>query len=120
MINTVKIYLLFCQFEIYIDDANWERAQNAPPADARRKLLCRDLLGQPDASQAGLVLCDGSPANATQSNPPARIGPKEVTLDLGVFEGQEITLYLANFNRVDGWYNTWTYVSEVMFDGSTQ
>jgi len=41
------------------------------------------------------------------------LGWKWSTYDLAPFQGQEITLRFENVTRVDGWYNTWTYVDDV-------
>ena len=38
---------------------------------------------------------------------------QQFTYDLTSFKGQEITLRFENVTRVDGWYNTWTYVDDV-------
>ncbi len=48
---------------------------------------------------------------------PRDLGPKEATLDLTPWKGQAITLYLANFNRQDRNYNTWTFIEGIkVFD----
>jgi len=65
---------------------------------------------------AGLLFCGG---NRTCSRPmtdiPDDTGWLTVTLQLdpGVFSGQDITLYLANWNRRTRDFNTWTYVDDV-------
>lgn len=108
--NTNKYY---DSFEIYINTVNWSEASNPDPGDSWRKTRCRDNLGTPDTNNPGLVFCDGNPSDPTKSNPPKDLGWRSVTLDLSQFKGQNITLYLATFNRVDGWYNTWTYVDDL-------
>jgi hypothetical protein len=97
-------------FEIYVNQD--PAVGDVPsPADARRQRLCRDHLAQPDTTQVGLVFCDGGPTRA--GNALVDLGWRTVTLDLTAFRGQNITLYLANYNRVDGYYNTWTYVDDM-------
>lgn len=100
-------------FEIYINTVDWDDAKDPDPADPRRKARCRDNLGVPDTSQAGLVFCDGKLEDSTGTGPPADLGWHSVTLDLSAFKGEVITLYIATFNRVDGWFNTWTYVDDI-------
>ncbi|MEA3339444.1 MAG: Ig-like domain-containing protein [Chloroflexota bacterium] len=108
--NTNKYY---DSFEIYINTVNWSEASNPDPSDSWRNTRCRDNLGTPDANNPGLVFCYGNPSDPTKSNPPKGLDWRSVTLDLSQFKGQNITLYLATFNRVDGWYNTWTYVDDI-------
>jgi hypothetical protein len=100
-------------FEIYINDVNWSEANSPNPADAWRKTRCRDNLGVPDTSNDGLVFCDGNPSDSTGTGPAKDLLWRKVELDLSQFKGEEITLYIATFNRVDGWYNTWTYVDDI-------
>ena len=100
-------------FEIYVNTVNWGEVNDPDPNDARRSARCRTGLGVPDASQTGLVFCDGKPTGATKDDPPADLSWRSVTLDLCAFRGQNVTLYLANFNRQDGYYNTWTYVDAI-------
>jgi C1A family cysteine protease len=49
-------------FEIYIDTVDWNEATQPNPNDPQHKARCRDELGTPDISQAGLVFCDGKSA----------------------------------------------------------
>ncbi len=100
-------------FEIYINTVNWSEANAPDPDDAWRQTRCRDQLGIPDTGNPGLVFCDGNSSDATNADPPKNLEWHSVTLDLSQFKGQNITLYLATFNRVDGWYNTWTYVDDM-------
>jgi len=108
--NTEKYY---DSFEIYINSVDWSEAGDPDPDDPWRETRCRDELSTPDTSNPGLVFCDGKPSDPTKSDPPTDLEWKSVTLDLSQFAGQNITLYLATFNRVDGWYNTWTYVDDL-------
>lgn len=103
-------------FEIYINNVNWQQANDPDPNDPLRRRLCRNNPGKPDTSRAGLVLCDGNPGDETGIEPPLDLGWRSVTLDLTLLKGQDINLYLANFNRHDGWYNTWTYVDHIRMD----
>jgi hypothetical protein len=48
------------------------------------------------------------------------LGWKPFTHDLTPFKGQEITLRFENVTRIDGWYNTWTYVDDVQIQEGTQ
>ncbi len=104
-VSTPKYY---DSFEIYINTVDWSEANNPAPNDLWRQTRCRDHLGTPDTNSPGLVFCDGNPSDASKLNQPKDLGWRSVTLDLSQFKGQNITLYLATFNRVDGWYNTWT------------
>jgi len=100
-------------FEIYIKDVDWSEANNPDPGDTWRKTRCRDSLGVPDANNSGLVFCDGNDFNPSNEGPAKDLDWRSVTLNLKEFEGQNITLYLAIFNRVDGWYNTWIYIDDI-------
>jgi uncharacterized repeat protein (TIGR01451 family) len=103
----------FDSFEIYIDIVDWKEAKRSQSRDPWRKTRCRDEKGIPDTSAAGLVFCDGNASKPSGSGPPKDLGWRSVTLDLSPFQGQNTTLYIAVFNRVDGWYNTWAYVDDV-------
>lgn len=106
----------FDSFEVYLGPVDWGQANRPASGDPRRRALCQDHPGTPDITvQLGLVLCDGNPGAATRTQPPWDSGWRTVILDLSPFKGQEIVLSLANFNRWDTWYNTWTYVDEVTF-----
>ena len=48
------------------------------------------------------------------------LGWKQFMHDLTPFRGQKITLRLENVTRVDGWYNTWTYVDDVQIQAAAQ
>ncbi len=101
-----KYQRFYDSFEIHI---------NTMGSDAQRNTLCRAGLGNPSVTAAGgLVFCNGNPANPSQTGPAKDLGWRQVTLDLSAFKGQTITLYVAVFNRVDGWYNTWAYVDDVV------
>lgn len=97
-------------FEIYINDVNWSEANNPDPSDPWRKTRCRENLGISDASNPGLVFCDGGtgPGEGKLSE-----WERHIMLDLSQFKGQDIVLYLANFNREDHHFNTWTYVDDI-------
>jgi uncharacterized repeat protein (TIGR01451 family) len=41
------------------------------------------------------------------------LGWQQATVELGDYAGTCITLRFENWNRYDGWYNTWTYVDDV-------
>lgn len=103
-------------FEVYINTVNWSEANNPDPGDPWRETRCRDNLGVPDTSVSGLVFCDGNPSDPSETNPAKDLGWRSVTLDLGQFKGQNIILYLAAFNRVDGWFNTWAYIDDIQLD----
>jgi hypothetical protein len=60
----------------------------------------------------GLVMCDGY-TGVWHNNSLIDLGWKTVTLDLGNFRGQNITVYFANWNREDPTANTWTYVDDI-------
>jgi hypothetical protein len=38
-------------------------------------------------------------------------------IDLGGYAGQDIVVSFRNYNRIDGWYNTYTYVDSVAVEG---
>jgi hypothetical protein len=105
--NTHKYY---DSFEIYINTVDWSEANNPDPDDPWRQTRCRDNLGDPDASNPGLVFCDGGtdPGGGRLDD-----WESSVTLDLSQFKGQNITLYLADFNRQDHSFNTWTYMDDI-------
>jgi hypothetical protein len=38
-------------------------------------------------------------------------------IDLSEYAGQEVTISFRNYNRYDGWYNTYTYIDSIAIDG---
>ena len=48
-----------------------------------------------------------------EGKPVIDLGWKQATFDLTPFAGQTVQLYVANSNRVDRLFNTWTYVDNV-------
>jgi hypothetical protein len=107
-------------FEIYVGDVNWDAARNPVEDDLRRQERCVQFAGaEPDAAlvkSGGLVFCQGLPKAPTPG--PEDLGWRSVTLDLSAFTaGDTATISLANFNRADGWYNTWTYVDDLTMTG---
>lgn len=38
-------------------------------------------------------------------------------IDLGGYAGQDIVVSFRNYNRIDGWYNTYTYIDSVAVEG---
>jgi hypothetical protein len=70
----------------------------------------------------GLIACAGAPA-ASAGGTPWDSGWRMVQLDLSAFASQNVTLYFANWSREYGsffpddhaYFNTYTYVDDVMF-----
>lgn len=60
----------------------------------------------------GLVMCDGY-TGVWHDNSLLDLGWKAIRLDLSNFRGQNIVVYLANWNREDPTANTWTYVDDI-------
>ncbi len=107
-------------FEVYVNAVDWGYAQNPAQDDARRQERCVDHLGAPpdaeQVNQGGLVFCQG--LQTAPAPGPHDFGWRSITLDLSKFAADApVTVYLANFNRGDGWYNTWTYVDYLTMEG---
>lgn len=96
-------------FEIYLN--TFPSDANTPVKDDPQRMdRCVNALGQPaTAPTDGLVFCDGRATAAA----PNDLGWRTVTLNLSAYKGLPVTLYLAAFNRWDGWYNTYVYVDDV-------
>jgi hypothetical protein len=109
LVYSTNLSKYYDTFEIYVNAV--------PPAagdlnQANRDALCR-YGGTWDTTTDGLAFCDGKPSDPTKTQPPSDLGWRRVTLDLSNYLGQTIDLYLANYNRQDNWFNTWTYVDNV-------
>ncbi len=94
-------------FEVSINTV--EPSNQATP---RRNDLCRTNHGVPATDATGLVLCDGFTSTPARDNPPNNI-QRTKTIDISNKSGQNITLILRIYNRVDSSYNTWVYVDSV-------
>lgn len=104
----------FDDFEVAIDQRPWEITDDS----VRDAAGCSQTSPVPsviDMSSGGLAFCDGNrtgPETGTASI--YDTGWHTVTLRLGPSLRQKnVTLYLANFNRLDHRLNTWTYVDEI-------
>ena len=107
----------------------FEVSVNRPPAqipDAERDVRgCAGTLLNPSGTitvgQDGLVLCGGRPGTGGQGTLWDTGGWKSVTLDLGAFQGRNVTLYFTLWSREyeapfwdnRAWFNTWVYVDNV-------
>jgi hypothetical protein len=56
---------------------------------------------------------DNFPLGAPGCGRTKDLGWKFFSYDLTAFRGQSITIRFEDVSRIDGWYNTWTYVDEV-------
>ena len=70
----------------------------------RFQILVNGAVVMMDGNQTAVYNCD---------NPPQSQGWEEFNLDVIPYTGQNITLRLENWNDVDQWYNTWTYVDDI-------
>ncbi len=103
----------FDDLEVAIDRKPWE-ATNAE----RNAAGCDGTAPVPavlDADSSGMLFCDGNRSGRpTGSDDLYDSGWKTVTVNLGPsLRGRQITLYLVNFNRVDHFWNTWSYIDWV-------
>jgi hypothetical protein len=111
-----------------------EVSVNRPPTqipDAERDVRgCGGTLLNPTGTitvgQDGLVLCGGRPGTGGQGTLWDTGGWKSVTLDLGAFQGRNVTLYFTVWSREyeapfwddKAWFNTWAYVDNVQAGAS--
>ena len=67
-----------------------------------------------------LLLRDGNfdPNKVGAGKPVVDLGWKEGVIDLSAYAGQTITLYFRNSNRVDSYFNTWTYLDDISITDS--
>jgi hypothetical protein len=104
----------FDDFEVSLDVQPWTLSKKD-----RNDAHCNEAPPVPDIihlNGPGLAFCDGNRSgDPTGKEDIHDAGWKTVTLRLvgSWFRGRDIRLYMANFNRVDGYWNTWTYVDEV-------
>jgi hypothetical protein len=101
------------------------RSPTQIPDGERDARGCEGTLLNPEGiitvGQDGLVLCGGRPGTSGQGTPWDTGGWKSVTLDLGAFQGRNVTLYFALWSREydapfrddQAWFNTWVYVDNV-------
>jgi len=40
------------------------------------------------------------------------------TIDISAYTGQTVTIYFQNHSRLDGWYNTYTYIDDITIEGN--
>lgn len=113
----------FDDFEVSIDTPPWNlsftnrhnaKCDQEEPYDDEFDIDLTNI-EEIEMETKGLAFCDG---NRT-GQPSGMVdiydtGWKTATVRLGSWaRGKNVDLYLANFNRVDGYWNTWTYVDEV-------
>lgn len=69
---------------------------------------------------AQLLLRDGNydPLKVGAGKPVVDLGWKEGVIDLSPYAGQTVTLYFRNSNRVDNYFNTWTYLDDISITDS--
>lgn len=71
------------------------------------EVTLNDLTGQPRA----LLVRDGNPTRTYKVL--YDTGWKQVLVDLHAYAGQTVQLVLANYNRHDNLFNTWSYVDDI-------
>jgi hypothetical protein len=111
---------------------NFEVSVNRPPdqiSDAERDANgCASTMLNPTGTltvaEAGLVFCGGRPGTSPDVGTQWDSEWKTVTLDLGAFQEENITLYLSIWSREydlpyyndQGWYNTWAYMDGLILE----
>jgi hypothetical protein len=67
------------------------------------------------SSTRELLLRDGNydPNKVGSGKPVTDLGWKEAEIDLSDYAGQLVTLYFTVSNRVDQYFNTWSYLDDV-------
>lgn len=112
MVGTTKYY---DDFELSIDRAPVDVTDSERDAlGCRSTTPLSSTFTAPVPAAGGLAVCDGNRGTPTKLPTLYDTDWRTVTLDLSQVKAKgNITVYLANWNRNDRFWNTWTYVDSI-------
>lgn len=88
----------------------------------RFEVYVNDELAFADGNQINDLGCDKwrrvpGPENPRGAAEPSTSGWAIGTIDLSPYAGQDVVVSFRNYHRIDGWYNTYTYVDAIAVTG---